>query len=256
MSRVGFHVAAFTGALNSAVYVQVPALADQILTIGPSGGFLLQQDMQVNWSFAAAAALARARLITPTWRAIQIPQIEPIQAVLATPTDPNVMDARAVPLKGAGLEELTLEVAQSAAGATQAYGLVALSRGLRPVPPGPMFPMLFACSGTTTAQVWSDITITPETQPQEGIYSVIGGSCFSATGKGFRLITDDEPWRPGGLCNVARGDRAPQFQYAGGMGEWCRFRNTAIPRLQVLTNAAETPSFLVLQCVRTSSTIL
>lgn len=251
-----FHLCAFFSAIGNVANTQINALNDQILPIGPSQGFLIQQNMPVQWGFFGVATPLRARLITPTWRSIQIPQIRPISAILPMPSEPNICDWRRNPLISRGLEEMTMEGTSGVAGPSNAYGVVALDTDRQPAPGGPVYPVRCTCTGTTTASTWTDIAIAPETAMQEGTYAVVGADCVSATGIAFRLITDHTVWRPGGLCQNAITDRGPMVNYVGEMGLWCRFTSTSLPRLQVLANAAETPIQFTMFVIRISERIM
>lgn len=250
-----FHLLGFFSSITNVPNTQINALPDQIVPIGPSNGFLIQQRQPVQWGMFTTASAVGARIITPSWRAIQIPNIRPITPSLPFPNDANVCDWRKNPLECRGLEELTMEGSSSAAGPQNAYGLVAISTGTDAPITGPVYPIACTCAGTTTASAWSDITYTPTTTMQEGTYAVIGGECVSATGIAFRLISDHTVWRPGGLCTNSLVDRAPDINYSGAMGVWCRFTSTSLPRLQVLSDLAETPTLFVMFVVRTSEYI-
>jgi hypothetical protein len=147
-------------------------------------------------------------------------------------------------------EDTILEVVQSNAVAQSVVGVGIISDGIKSPPKGDVIPMRFTSSTAVVAFTWSDIVITFETSPPQGMYSVIGCEVQSATGLGFQLKFDDIDFRPGGLMVTDVNFRTYRRQYAGGLGEWGKFNALAPPRVRIFAGAADAAFEGYFHCVK------
>lgn len=245
-----FHVLAFEEDVDNTANTELDLIADQI-AIPEAGQAYFQEDMSLFAAYVGSATLTRARLTSPKLRQVFIPYLIPLNGAVVPPTDPNIMDMRDHPMLLRGLERFVPEVTSGVAmGTERAYAVLFVTPGFRPAPSGEII-TLRATGTTTLAQgVWTDVALTFDQQLARGRYAIIGGHCFSATAVAWRLILENQVYRPGGLGITALTNRSWLPQYDGGLGMWGEFFSTGLPRLQVMANAADTAESLFLQCVR------
>lgn len=244
-----FHLAAFGGSVANTGNVEIPALNDQILSIRNSR-FVLPIPMDLLWVWNGSASVTRSRLVGPMFRSVVLPYIIPLDLSVTPPDLPNVMDLRFNPVRLRQNEEYTVEHSQGGAGAENAYAVIALGVSTVPAPRGNVYTLLATGTTTVTAGAWTDCTLTWDQQLPDGEYACVGGHAQSTTGVAWRIILDNQTWRPGGLCLTALTNRAPDFQYGSQTGDWGHFVISSLPRFQILCNAADTVQNLFLQCVK------
>jgi hypothetical protein len=246
------HVAALNVAVGTTANTAMTAVQDQILAIDSANNFLPQYNMNLIAAYAGSATFNRARLTSPRYRQIASPYIEPGNVSLLPPNLPAVLDLRERPLRVPAYSPLGAEITSDIAmGTEQSFVGLWLQTESRPAPQGDTYTLRATGTTTLTARAWTDVPLTFDQSIVEGEYHVVGGCVYSATGIFWRLIIDDQIWRPGGLAFATRGLRGPDFQYQGKLGSWGRFLNTSMPRLQVYANAADTAETLFLQVVKT-----
>lgn len=245
-----FHVAAFASAIDNTANTTLAAVADQILSID-SNQLFAQQDMTLQAIYAAAATIQRARLSSPKLRQVAVPYIVPIDPGATPSDDPNVMDMRDHPVILRGLERFQPEFTSGVAmGTERAWCVLFLTPGYVPPPSGETITLRATGTTTLVQAVWTDVTLTWDQQLARGRYAIIGGQLQSATAIAWRLILENQYWRPGALGITALTRRSHRMFYDGGMGSWGEFFSTGLPRLQVMSNAGDTAENLFLQCVR------
>lgn len=246
------HLAAFQAAVGQTANTQLTAQTDQILPIDSSGAFLPQSNLSLVAAFVSGATLNRARFDSPRYRQIAQPYIEPINLALLPVGNPGIMDLRDNPLRVPALSPFSVQATSSLACSTEVTTAgVFLTDRMVVMPQGDIYTLRATGATTVTAKAWSDVALTFDQSIVEGEYSVVGGCAYSTTMFYWRIILDNQYYRPGGIGFATRGLRAPSFQYNGGLGEWGRFRNTSMPRLQVYCNAADTAQTLFLQVIKT-----
>lgn len=243
------HVCAFTQLQGPVTNGKVNALTDGILTI-QNNDFLPPNDMQLMALAAMSPTLSAARITSPKLRQITQPQIRPVTLAAVLPTNPNVQKFTNLNVTLKGLEEFQAQVTISP-GTTEQSTIIAflLDRYVPPVA-GDIITLRGSSTTTATANSWTQLTYTLDDQLPSGLYALVGGEHQSANGQAFRFIIDNQFFRPGGLSVTALGNRTIDEQYMGRWGEWGRFKNTSLPRLEVLCNGADASHTIFPQVVK------
>lgn len=243
------HLAAFRASIAQNSDLQVAALSDQILTIQNSN-FLPQQDMPILFAGACSANLNRARLITPSFRGLTTPFIRPVSVAANFGYPQRVVDYTEENLVARRLEELQVNAVQTGAGAESVTVLVGLLTQREAAPLGPCYTIRGTSTTAATSGAWSDITVTWQDILPQGTYAVIGGETQSTNALGFRIIFENQFFRPGGLSVTSLGNGADKLFRMGGLGTWGRFSSNAFPNIQVLAGGADAAHEVFLDLVK------
>lgn len=245
-----FHLAAFSASVaNGTTNTDVAALSDDILTIQNSH-FLLPQDMWLAQVVGMGVGINRHRITSPTLRQITQPQVRPVISGATPPTNPNVMFLHKRPIRVRGGEELAYQATHDDAGAQIQVGLIWLMDRADPLPQGDPVTLRGTSTTAATANAWSSITYTLDDQLPAGVYALVSSEVISTNAKAHRWIIDNQFWRPGYLSNTALGNRSPDRQLEGDLGLMGNFRNTSLPRLQVLAGAADASHTVFMRVIR------
>jgi len=246
-----FHLGAYTLAtFQNTANTDIPALQDGILVI-QNNHFILPRDMKLYLAAAMSASLTRARLNSGTIRQINPAYIRPTAVTLLPPTDPNVMDLRDNPMVLAGAEEIQLEATGTSTVNEVLTGLIAISPGITPMPQGNITTVRATSTTAAVANVWTPVQLTFETGLPVGEYAVVGCDYVATNALAFRLTFDNQFWRPGWQGMATTGLRPHYAQLWGGMGEWGRFTNYSLPRMEVLNNSTDSTHTFFLQVIKT-----
>jgi hypothetical protein len=248
--NLGFHLMAYFVAIGQTVDTDVPAISDQIIPINNSH-FIPEQDINLWAAYAVSPNLTRAKINTPTFRQITPTHILPIGGALAAPTNPNVMEYLRNPIKIPARQEIQIQATSSlGAGTENCYAALIAGERYYPPPVGDVYTLRGTGTTTLTAQVWTDVPITWDSNVPPGYYAVVGADAQSATGIFFRMIFDNQYFRPGFLAKTSLTNKNHYYAYLGKLGTWGTFRSTSLPRFQFLANAGDTAETVFMQFVR------
>jgi hypothetical protein len=243
------HLAAFRASVTQNVDTDLAALPDQILTI-QNGHFLPQQDLPLLFSAACSTNLARARLITPSFRGITTPYIRPVSQAANFGYPQRLVDYSEENLVARRLEELQCNVFQAGTAAENVTVLVGLLTQREAAPMGPCFTLRGTSTTAATSGSWSDITVTWADVLPQGTYAVIGAEVQSTNALASRIIFENSYYRPGGLSVNSLGNGADKLFRFGGLGTWGRFNSNAFPNIQVLAAGADAAHEVYLDVVK------
>jgi len=246
---MSFHLAAFTGLPANTGNVDVAALSDQVLAIS-NGHFLPQEDWNLIFAATMGATVQRTRIVSPSNRQVTLPFIRPT-ILGATPlTNPGIAWYADNPFRVRGLEELSVEHSQGAAGAERATILIGLQRAFEPVPRGDEFTMRGTGTSTLVVNVWNSVPVVWADSLPAGEYVVTGFEAIGTTIQGARLTFENQVERPGQLGNALVSSRSFWPFYGTQLGAWGRFKPTRMPMVEVLANAADTAQEFYMSFVR------
>lgn len=239
---VSFHLLAYTsGTLSTTANFDVPALTDDIFVISTATShYLMDKDVAVLAAWAGSATLQRVRLASATLRQISQPYIRPVNVGVLPATDPNVANWLTNPFKLPMNEDVGVEATSDIAmGNERVTVLLWVTDGLDSLPPGEIIATRFTSTTAATANAWTTLAITLENQFPPGDYYLVMSEHYSTNGIAHRWIVPNQYYRPGGLSFATVGLRTalPFYQYE--YGAWGRFKNTTVPRFQVLCNGAD-----------------
>jgi hypothetical protein len=249
------HVFAYyNSALGTTVNTDTVAVVDNIIPIQNSHA-IPNDDMQIIAAYAGSPTMLRARINSPTLRQFFPPKILPFNKALLPPNDPHLQDFRSQPLHIPGRQEIQVELTANPGTTEAAFAFLILQDRFVQAPAGDIFTLRGTATTTCVVGAWTACPVTWDDSLPPGIYSVVGGACYSAGGIAFRIIMDNFYFRPGGVMGATPDLRAPLWQYNGGMGEWGQFRSVSFPRLEVLSSSADTAETLFLNVIRVSTGI-
>ena len=243
------HTAAFHTSTTTSALLDIPAVTDDVLAISNSH-FLLNRDMDLVYAATFGAAITRARLSSPSFRQVTLPELIPYGGSVLPGSPPLIADYRANPLRVKALEELGLDLSFTAATADDVGGVVGLSGGFEPVPRGDIFTLRGTATTTLSAWGWTTLSVTWADTLPAGTYAVVGLVAQSTNAIAGRLIFDGQSERPGSVSVNALTDQIPAIGVKGGLGVWGRFRSTAMPQVQILSDAADTAETVLLDIIR------
>lgn len=233
-----WHMCAYEEDIGTTADTDLDAIADDVLT-RVSNHFQLQNAMDLLFAFACSANLSRGRIVTPDFRQIARPYIRPVEPAAAPGDNPNVADYSGNPLRVPALEEIQVELTSGICmGTEQAFALLGLQERFDPVPRGDIYTLRGTSSTASTADTWTSLTTTWVDTLPNGTYAVVGMSGFAATAIAFRIIFEEQRWRPGCVASNTAGQRTAKIFRKGRLGQWGRFNNTAMPIVQTLNSAA------------------
>lgn len=248
-----WHLCAYSALTAAAVTNNdTPALQDDIITI-QNNHFLLPYNMNVAAAYASGVALTRARINSPTVRQMNPGYVHPINVALLPANDPNVQVYPPGFLALMGQEEVQFEITDSQAAGERIYGLLWLYTQLQAIPPGDIHWCRLTSTVTHTASVWTTIAYTLETGLPPGEYTMISSFVQNTTGIAHRWIFDNQYLRPGFLSTASLANRINREAYTYEWGRMGAFRTFSLPRLQVLSNAADTAAEAYIALVRTGA---
>lgn len=217
----------------------LPAVADDFFT-RQNNAYQIPTDLDVLAAYAEGVTLTRARINTPTTRLRGFPQIQPTQALLQPPTNPNVMDFRDMPLHLWPFENLELDYTNTAAGAetdtavvwiaTQDHNFNVNQKDLRWAH--------FTATPVGVVTSWSiAANVNFEDTLEGGNYGVYGLIGYEPNTIAGRCVFVNQVWRPGALFNATQGTRSHDM-FRGGLGYWGTFNTYQGMQLQILALAA------------------
>lgn len=233
------HLIAFGGAAQNyaAGLVTVPFVPDDLIRAS-SNIVQLNDDWDVNWSFAGGVGLTRIRLNSAQSRIRGYPNLAPFMAATTGGDNPAVADFRGMPIRLREGENVNLQATNGGAAATIA--LLSLARPGTPVdmPRADSRRIRWTASVTTVAYAWSSpANITLDDDLEAGVYAVYGMSCFEASHLAARIVFQNQVERPGVLANQAATER-PFPGFWGGFGAMGSFYSLVPPFVQGFANAA------------------
>lgn len=234
-----FHLSAYFVSLSTVANTDAPALNDDVLT-RINSHFMLSQQMDLILAAAMSATLNRARLNSPTLRVISPQFILPIEAAVKPATRPSLATWLDNPFTLQPNEEISMEATSDIAMGNENFtGLVWLTSGLEPIPPGDVYNTRFTSVTAAVANTWTSLVITFDQGLPPGLWAMVGSELVSTNAQAHRWIFPGQIWRPGGLSKPAVGSQTHQIFYDRRLGIWGRFTNTTLPTLQVLVNGTD-----------------
>lgn len=255
------HLCAFYESIDSASLVELNTVVDDILTRSGTKRFLIPGEFNhILWAAALGTNVTRAQIVTPSLGvARQSFEIIPRRrgdASFSLTHRQIALPPAPVPLIPS--EEISVQAAEDAAGASSVYTLIALGPETQPALPTGLVRMIRGTGATPlTANTWTTVSITPDLSLEPGRYQLIGFIPISAGCIAARAIITGQTWRPGmpGLAasEAAAVDFDPirdeQLMFEP-MGE---FTHVNLPQFQFLSASADTSEVVYLYVIRTGA---
>lgn len=243
-----YHTLALSESIATATLTDLDVVQDQILQ-ATNGHFMPPNDMFLYAGRAMATNLQRVRLTTPRVRQISPIFLRPLRNTLIGGDDANDLNFSRAPLRLSREEEIVVEALQNAGANQRVTVILFVGDRLRPVPAGEVFPIRATSTTAVTANVWSQLVFTLDSQLPAGRYAVVLIEHVSANGQVVRAIFDQQFYRPGAPSIIADTNRLGYHWYDYFMGVWGEFNTYSLPRIEVLCNAADAVHDLIFHVV-------
>lgn len=244
-----YHTLGLTEDIATGTLTDLDVISDEIIQT-QNGHFLPPQAMNLYGAYALGTDLQRVKLTTPKIRQISPTFFRPFQPSLIGADNAAFIDYSMAPLGLLGQEEIVIEALQDA-GANQRITVVLFAgENLIPIPDGDIYCIRGTSTTAATANKWSLIDVTFDSQLHAGRYAVICCECISSNAQAVRCIFDQQYYRPGapGLTDVNQ--RLPDPWKRQRWGVWGYFVTYSQPRFEVLCNAADASHEIYLHVIR------
>lgn len=245
------HLLAFSnGAVpNGSVLTDITAVQDGWASI-QNNHFLTPADSRLIAAAVVGATVNRSRIVSPTLRAIILPNI--------TPLNVGALVATTMPFSKYGhtnalirkIDELEVDIAQGGAGAERDSAFLWLSDGNWNIPPGDIYTARATATITGVTGSWVNGSMTLDAGLPAGRYSCVGMAAVGTNLGAARLAPITAGRRPGCLGQTTAAIVPDQFFRFGHMGEWLQFEHTAMPTLDVFALGANTAQEIFLDLIK------
>lgn len=213
-------------------------------------------------AYVMSTNISRCRINTASLRLRGFPQVRPVVAGVAPPTDPNWQDLREKPIYLRPDEDIEVDVdvgANAEVATAFLWVQYADSQSVvfnRNINGADLRWIRATCAITSTTNVWSGPnTITLEDVIEGGSYDVYGAECFGTNTVGFRLWFQNQYWKPGGLGFATVGLRPPFPFINGETGWWGNFNTYSLPQLEVFDSTGATNTKTLFMLIGKSSQV-
>lgn len=228
-----FHLLAYytAGLAIGATNVALGSVVDQAVTRNATGYFF-PDDMKIYAAYVGIPNGTAARVNSPSQRDPFLPYLFPISLTALPDNIPPVYLPRDRGPTAYNNEYLTIEASRGGAAIGDSYTLLWLTKGLQPVPPGPVRAERFTATLTGAAGVWTIGNIAFADQLPNATYAIVGGAFFDTNMLAGRLVFNGGNYRPGTLAQGAQGEwTTPAFtQFEFGL--WGKFWSQTPPQFE------------------------
>lgn len=243
-----YHTVAFFENIGSTAYDGVTAVQDTILNT-VNNRILPGRNYGLSWCYVMGSTINQARLDSPQARSVVLPQFLQIDRAASPSTDPNFNDLRKNPFLIRGLEEFQPQVVNDGV-AENDYVIMGLTESFEPTPSGEIWSMRGTSTTASTANEWSTITTTWDSELPAGSWYLLGGIVQSANAIAYRWVIEGQDLRPGGVATSSLNNRTAELFYNGGQGILGRFQAWNPPRVQILESSASSDIDVLMQFMR------
>lgn len=249
-----WHLLAFTkldtaGATNE----QITAVTDQIIPQSSNGNFMIQQDMLLRAAYFRDAGATGARINTPHFRLVSIPNIHPVQRQTGVTNLPEVYFLQPSGIRIPRIDEIRFEGSNNGAGGIRAVGGLWISpiNDVLNIPPGDVYKVHGTVTSAGVAAGWELKPIVLDENLPDGTYTIIGldvvhsGAAGQAefarlAWSGGSNVGSGAQWRPGVLVQQGQANQNWRNWQNGNWGVLGSFVSTSQPQMEVFS-ATGTP---------------
>jgi hypothetical protein len=255
-----FHLASYQSTTGAAIVLQnLGMVADGMVAQG-STGYRLTDPFNLLAAYAHAVAITQAEIRSPTLDAVGRFNVFPFDTSLNIPSNPNIVDYRAVKPALPLYEDLNFAVSDTQAageqivahewwgtpGWNQDYMSLVSQMGGSDTYIGRRYTLNSTTTLNKGLMSWgADVALTFEQTPRGGIYAVIGGVCVAAACSAWRINFPKQPpyngrkMQPGDLVQQAAGN-VPHKLGPLAWGVWGVFHTWELPFASLFGFAAGT----------------
>jgi hypothetical protein len=248
-SHVHNLVAFFGSVAQNAALANLPPAYDPLVTVTPNSRVIFPEDYWIGAAHVQVVDGTRARINSPSFRTIALPELYPIDITAAIGTNPPMIGPMWDQLRVPRNDEFGIDVSRAGAGAGNCFGAIWVAPRFTPAPSGPVYSMRATAAITLTVGTWVAGSLTFDQVLPSGRYAVVGMDCVCNDGMYARLtFPGGTQYRPGVPCVEAVGDYVnPQIFRSGRFGLFGTFESTAQPGIEIMgdTAGAETPTIIL-----------
>jgi hypothetical protein len=247
---MSYHLLALQASVGNTPNTLLAPVTDDVVTI-KDGRFLLREDRFLLWAAALSANMLRARVVTPSFRQVALPFIQPVTRAVVFGSPPRVARYDVAGPRVRGVEELVVDVTSGIASGTEpAYALLALEGRRDPAPIGDYYTVRGTSTTPSGTNVWTTLNVTWDELLPPGEYAVVGLRGEGAGAVAYRLIFEGQSDRPGVPAVTGPDGLDLDWLRLGRYGAFGRFQSYAQPLVQVLASAATATHNIYLDVVR------
>lgn len=232
-------VALYGNVAQDASLVNLTPVTDSLVSIQNSR-FLFPMRAQIGAILMNVPNGSRARINTPMYRNIALPEIYPVKTSAGNGSNPPIMGPIWGSLEIPMNDEFGIDVSRAGSGAADCFGGIWYAPGMTPATRGPVITMRATATITLTVGTWVSANLTFDQSLPNGTYEVVGMQATMTNLMFARLIFPGGiNYRPGVPGTVTYGDYVnPQVFRFGNFGSYGRFVSTAQPLIEVMGLAA------------------
>lgn len=232
-------VALFANVAQNAALTNLTPVTDPIVTVQNSR-FIFSQQIEIGCILANVPDGSRARINTPTYRNIALPEVYPIKTTVENGANPPIMGPTWGSMRIPMNDEFGLDVSRAGAGAADCFAAIWYGAGRVPAPGGPVITMRATATIVLTVGTWVAGNLTFDQSLPSGTYAVVGMTAICGDAMFARLaFPGNAQYRPGVPAVEAYGDYPnPQVFRFGNFGLFGTFVNTAQPLVEVMGHTA------------------
>ena len=252
-----FSLHGYTESQDSAVLVNVAALADQLIRV--EGDNIIVPDLFrfLAGAYSLGPNNTRSQLVAPSLRELANIELKPLDVGAEPASPPPFIDWRANPIPLDPSEFLTAQAAEDAVGASRVTILVWLADG--PIVPfgglaadvlARLRTVRYTNTTTLVANALTNGALTADQTIPAGRYAVVGMRAESAGLQAARLVFPGGGPRPGCIGADAVSDHFLSVFRVGAFGVWGEFEHDQPPTVDFLSNSADTSQVVDLDLIQ------
>lgn len=236
-------VALFANVAQNAALTNLTPVTDPLVTVQNSR-FIFPTTVEIGCILCNVPDGSRARINTPQFRSIALPEIYPIKITAENGTNPPVQGPMWGTLRVPQNDEFGIDVSRAGAGAADCFAGLWYAPGKTPAPGGPVITMRATSTIVLTVGTWVAGNLTFDQSLPYGRYAVVGMQAIGGDAMFARLAFPGQTqYRPGVANCEAYGDYPnPQLWRMGNFGLFGVFDSTAQPLIEVMGHTAGSES--------------
>lgn len=239
VNQTYFHLSAFRESLAAgSTFLQVNAVADQILTQSAQSNFIAPSGSRIAAAIGGGVDAAAARINTPSARFVGFPSVAPLGTGTTAVNPPNLAFWGEYGPKPRDADEVSYEAFHSNVGAQVQWGLMWWMFQRRPWTPGVQYRLRWTAAITGVVGSWASGALSFDQTLPSGVYEIQGMNAFGTNLLGARLIFPGGGWRPGVLAMNTLSS-SPRREFTdGSFGVFGQFDSVNQPTLEIFVEAA------------------
>lgn len=241
-------VAFYASVAQNATLTNLTPVTDPLVTVTANNRFIFPMDYKIGAMQCLGNALQRARINSPSFRQVALPEVYPVKITSTQGTNPVLSIPGWGSLTIPRNDEVGIDVSHGGSGADDIFAALWVTDQYRPATQGPTLTMRCTATITLTVGTWVLGTLTFDQTLPFGTYEVVGMNAQGTNLQYARLVYPGQSnYRPGvpGVAAVGSYVNPQLFRY-GNFGSFGRFNSTAQPNIEVLGDTAGSQALVIL----------